>query len=255
MKIGQASISENGTIYGNPGDQTGREVAVGPYYQFGQNVILRFRDPALGVKAADIMKRCCNNSAFGYSQGGRTGAYTQLKKAGWNPDKVTTKCNCDCSSLVAAVVNAVGIPINPDSYTGNLRAVLSATGKFEAHTGTGWTNTAANLRPGDIILAPGKHVAMALEYGSNVKPKPTPSGKVYAEGIMKVTEPIYDGTVGVINKVGSVVAGQTVKCYGTNTTRPAKGGTYYDGRPAWVWWAINPDRTQWIVYTGRIAKK
>ena len=41
-KIVQASISENGTIHGNPGDQTGYEIAVSSFYEFPWDYVLRY---------------------------------------------------------------------------------------------------------------------------------------------------------------------------------------------------------------------
>ena len=41
-QIVQASISENGTTTGRPGDQTGNEITVKPYYNFPWNYVLRY---------------------------------------------------------------------------------------------------------------------------------------------------------------------------------------------------------------------
>lgn len=41
----QAAIAENGTIHGQPGDQTGKEIAIYPYYDFPWNAVLRY-EPA-----------------------------------------------------------------------------------------------------------------------------------------------------------------------------------------------------------------
>lgn len=38
----QAAIAENGTIHGQPGDQTGKEIAIYPYYDFPWNAVLRY---------------------------------------------------------------------------------------------------------------------------------------------------------------------------------------------------------------------
>ena len=41
-KIVQASIAENGTVHGQTGDQTGHEIAIGPYYDFPWDYVLRY---------------------------------------------------------------------------------------------------------------------------------------------------------------------------------------------------------------------
>ena len=40
----QATIAENGTVHGQPGDQNQKEIAIYPYYDFPWNVVLRY-DP------------------------------------------------------------------------------------------------------------------------------------------------------------------------------------------------------------------
>ena len=48
-----ASIGENGRgTGGKKGDQTGKEVKVGNYYDFGQNKVIRFKNPLRGRKMA-----------------------------------------------------------------------------------------------------------------------------------------------------------------------------------------------------------
>lgn len=41
-KIVQATIAENGTIHGTPGDQTGTEIGIFPYYDFPWDYVLRY---------------------------------------------------------------------------------------------------------------------------------------------------------------------------------------------------------------------
>lgn len=187
---GWASIDERGRARGGiAGDQTGGEVKVGYYYQFGQNVVLRPTDRATGAKMADIMKRICYNNKVGYDQNERTTLYTEMARVGWNPSKITRACETDCSALIAVVCKAVGINVSPDVWTGNMREALSKTGKFKAFTGSGWTNTDKNLRKGDIILNPAAHVIMAVEDGPNADkgeaasvPQPVGTATVYVYG-------------------------------------------------------------------------
>ena len=69
---GWASIDERGRASGGAaGDQTGREVKVGAWYNFGQTVGLRFKNRELAKRAASVMKAICLNDHVGYDQGGR----------------------------------------------------------------------------------------------------------------------------------------------------------------------------------------
>ena len=120
IKCGWASCSEHDSAYGAAGDQKGgREVKTGPWYQFGQDTILRWKDPKLAHKFAVKVAKICKNDKVGYSQDTRTTLYTQLKKCGWDPDDIERKCNTDCSALQGAAINAVGVKVSPNLYTGN----------------------------------------------------------------------------------------------------------------------------------------
>ena len=58
MLCGWASIDEHGhTRNGKAGDQTGREVKTGNWYDFGQNVIIRFKNRDKAKKEAKIAKQ------------------------------------------------------------------------------------------------------------------------------------------------------------------------------------------------------
>lgn len=43
-KIVQATIAENGTVYGTPGDQTGKEIAIYNYYDYPWDYVLRYEE-------------------------------------------------------------------------------------------------------------------------------------------------------------------------------------------------------------------
>ena len=177
-----ASIDEHGNATGgNAGNQTGTEVRKGPWYQFGQNVIMRCTDSTKAAKIAEAALKTAANNNIGYDQSQRTTFYTAAGRVGWDPSKITAKVETDCSASVAVYCRYAGIPLSKDVYSGNLRAALTRTGLFRAYTGTGWTNTDANLKKGDIIIAPGKHVIVAVSDApapSNNKPTPKPTKSI-----------------------------------------------------------------------------
>ena len=111
-----ASIGENGKAVGGiRGDQTGREVKVGYYYNFGQNIIIRFRDIEKGRKLAKIAKWLANSNILGYNQNDRESFFKECEKRGWNWKVIKRDikkgkfppCNTDCSAFAAACINIV----------------------------------------------------------------------------------------------------------------------------------------------------
>ena len=160
---GWASQSEKRTVNGRKGDQTGKEVKLGSYYNFGQDKIIRFRNSSRGRKAARAQKLFCLNDNIGYGQNDRTSLYSQCKKINWDITKISQikKCNCDCSELVACSINmAYGKEIMPSSTTTaslfNL-TIVNRPKNFKA------TKLCSKKKPGDMPLKAGKHVIMVLE--------------------------------------------------------------------------------------------
>lgn len=157
-----ASISEKGTVTGAPGDQTGKELKVSQYYNFGQTYYFRFNESVNAWWLCVIMHRLVNNNLIGYSQNTRTGLFNIVKKNGWKSKNVKSKCNCDCSSLVATAFNCVFEKeyLKADTTTANLASRLKATGQGHLY------KIRKDYRPmaGDIIFKPGKHVIVCIGY-------------------------------------------------------------------------------------------
>ena len=152
VTIGNARISEFGTVQGKRGDETGKEVMTQPFSTGGKwEYCIRPKTITSAQKIAHAMVQACANNNIGYSQTDRTSLYELAKKANWNLSKVG-KCNCDCSALVAVCVNAAGIKISPYMYTGNELALLRQTGKFTVITGADQCKRGKKLRAGDITL-------------------------------------------------------------------------------------------------------
>lgn len=162
VMIGNARISEHGTVNGTKGDQTGREVMTQPWTQGGTwQYVIRPKSAKVAEKIAAAMKAACTNNNIGYSQADRMSLnyYAQLYK--YNLAKVPL-CNCDCSSLVAVCVNAAGVKVNPYMYTGNELQLLKATGAFTVYTGSDYTKASGKLKTGDILLRAG-HTAIVTQ--------------------------------------------------------------------------------------------
>ena len=170
IKIGHASIDENKRVHGGvAGDQNRKEVYTRLWYNKPWTSVIRAKDSAAAEKIAKAMEQACANDKIGYDQYQRTTLYTQAKACNWDLSKITTACECDCSSLVAVCVNAAGIPVSKDIYTGNQKAALEATGKFDVYTASKYTGSPNYLKRGDILLGDG-HTVIVLENGANAQP-------------------------------------------------------------------------------------
>ena len=167
MLIGQASKDENGRYRGGAaGDQTGKEVYITSWYNRPWDRIFRAKDSHVADKIADTMKAVCENDNVGYDQNERTTLYIAAQAVGYDISKIVSKVETDCSALVAVCVNAAGIKVSKDMYTGNERAVLMATGAFDELTDKKYLTSGDYLYRGDILLYTNHHTAVALEDGN-----------------------------------------------------------------------------------------
>ena len=165
--IGNAVCDENGTV-GNanskPGDQTTKEVRIQDWYSTSWRYVFRADSEEVAENLAKQMEDACNNEAIGYNQTRRTTLYDCAKDKKWKLAKVTTKCECDCSSLVAVCINACGIKISKDMYTGNEKSLIEQTGQFVTLSAEKYLTKDDYLKRGDILLKDG-HTAIVLTDG------------------------------------------------------------------------------------------
>lgn len=165
VKIAHASLSENGTINGKPGDQNTREVCIRDWYNKPWNVVIRFKDPNAAERFAQDMEAAALNEHVGYGQKDRNEVYIEGKKVGFDLSKITVNVNCDCSSLVSVACIYAGIFENTMySYgncctTSNLKKALQKTGMVDVFESSDYTQSPDKLKRGDILLSEGHHVA------------------------------------------------------------------------------------------------
>lgn len=165
---------------GQAGDQTGHEAELRKWYSRPWTVILRWPDPAVGIKIARIAIGMCLNNQVGYDQYQRTTYWKELEKVGYDPNKITVPVEQDCTAGVTANCKAVGYltGINSlknlaiDIYSGNMRARFVAAG-FKALTDKKYLDSPNYLLPGDILLYEGHHAATNITYGKYVRNQPT----------------------------------------------------------------------------------
>ena len=103
VKVGSARIDEhNNAVGGKAGDQTGREVAIEPYYNHRLGwYMLRAKNSYIARKIGLAMVEACLNNNIGYDQSERYGVINCLKKCG-RIAKINEPTEADCSSLVSA---------------------------------------------------------------------------------------------------------------------------------------------------------
>lgn len=234
VKIGHASIDENGkSTGGTAGDQTGAEVCTRNWYAKGWNKLIRPKKAAIAEKIAAAIEAACKNDNIGYDQTQRTTLYTYAKAAGWNITAIATPCECDCSSLVAVCVNAAGVTVSKDIYTGNQASALKATGEFDIYTDSKYLIGDNYLQRGDILLKEGSHTAVVLSSGSAAGISSTSSSSASstkvdaAQGYHKTLAGTYKTTANLNMRNGAgtskcilttIQKGQSVRCYGYYTS-------------------------------------
>lgn len=235
MSMGYQCGWASSTEYGNSGwngkakagDQNGREVRLGNYYQFKQTVVYRFKDRNKAKKYAKFIKKACQNNYIGYDQSQRTTLYTQLTKVDFDITKVKTKCECDCSSLVAAGLLSVGINVPYNWRTATIADYIMDTGEFTKLTDKKYLKSGAYLMTGDIVNRPGHHVISVIEDGSKVKVLTTE--EKFVKGLQKSLNSDYDCGLTVDYSYGP----KTKKALAAHNIK--KGSKYYCSRHLQYW--------------------
>lgn len=162
---------------GQAGDQTGTEWQIRSWYNRPWDCVLRFPDKNVRKLIAKYARAAANNNMIGYNQMNRLSFWQALKKADYDPAKIKTKCDSDCSAGVTAIVKAVGhilqLPklenLSASNYTGSMRATFRASG-FTVLTEKKYLTSDKYLVPGDILLNENHHTCINLDYGEKVKP-------------------------------------------------------------------------------------
>lgn len=174
--VGNAVCDEHGNARGGqPGNQTGKELRIQPWYLNKKGWrVFRAKDSEAAKKIAWDCRAACENMAIGYNQSKRNTLYNAAKPFDFDCAKVTTLCECDCSSLVRVCILFAGIKIN-DFNTASEPTRLLNTGAFEEMIGEKYTNSPDYLKEGDILVTRTKgHTLVILNDGDKVQPEPAP---------------------------------------------------------------------------------
>ena len=188
VKIGHASISENGTIRGKAGEQNGKEVFTRSWYRHSKGwVTLRCKVPEMREHIARAMEKACANPDIGYDQIENQTLWNDVKNHGFDPSKTTKPVETDCARLIRVCVQYACEQVGngktiPDFYTATLASVLVKTGLFEKLTSSQYNTKDDLLLRGDLQVTQTKgHCWVILENGAKAETKPV-AEKVYALG-------------------------------------------------------------------------
>ena len=246
IKIGHAAGDEKGGAHGGQaGDQTGRETRVQDWYASGWTVVLRPKSPDVAEKMATACETLCNSNLVGYDQWERNTLWDELEKVNWDPKKLVTKCETDCSAFMSACAKVAGVDIprvalgggkynSPVTWT--MRQAFSSTGAFEVLTDKKYLTGTQYLKRGDVLVKEpqsGGHTAMVLGDGSSESGSTwTPIATITKEAKATEVARYFDGNVAGlyectayalfvrdgagINKklMTTITKGTKVRCYG-----------------------------------------
>lgn len=193
VKIGHASINENGKVSGGaPGDQTRKEICIRNWYNKPWGAVIRAKDTALADRMAVACETICVNDLVGYSQNRRNSLHDEARKVGYDLKKIKTPCEADCSSFVTVCAIASGV--TELEYEGNApttRTMIKSffkTGKFTILTETQYTHSDKYLKRGDILIKEGSHTVMVLTNGVGEYTLPTIRRGSKGEYVKKLQE-------------------------------------------------------------------
>jgi len=167
--IGEARCNELGKLYGGkPGDQTGKEVGMGRWYDGGWLYHFRAKDPEVALKLAQAMIDTCNNSNIGYnaSPPNRYAAWDNAEANGHDIKHISKKGDTTCSQAVSMCMRAAGIPKKYAPRHADIAAITktlkAADLYFEMRTIKAYTRKSSKLKPGDILLS-SHHIIIAVK--------------------------------------------------------------------------------------------
>jgi hypothetical protein len=163
-------MNEFGTIDGGvQGDQTGKEVEIRLWYEKGWVYYIECLEEKMADAAATFAEKMALDADFGYSQDDRWTAWDSIKQNGYRIEGAHG--DVDCASLVVIVYMLAGLKVRATGYTGSLKGILEATGKFKVYTDANHVSSCDYAKRGSIYLRPktadeGGHVFIMLDNGA-----------------------------------------------------------------------------------------
>ena len=174
VTVGSARIDENGKTHGGKaGDQNGKEVSTQAWYRHKKGWrVLRCKSADKADKIARAMQAACDNANIGYDQYQRDTLYNLAKTVDFDPGRVKTPCETDCSALVRVCLAYAGITVK-NFRTPNEASILLRSGEFIELKESRYTDQSTYLRRGDILVTRTQgHTVIVLSNGSKAETTP-----------------------------------------------------------------------------------
>ena len=259
IKIGHASKDERGKFNsGSAGDQTKVEVYTRSWYNAGWNVVLRPKSATLAEKSAVACEKGCANNKIGYDQYQRNNLYKYAKQVNFDLSKITTPCECDCSSLmhVCAIAGGAHLTYGSNGYvTFNMVKAFVASGDYEKLTDKKYLTSDKYLKRGDILVKESGHTAMVLQNGSSASPSPSKGSsssskkaKESAKSYLASLAGTYKVTASALNVRNGAGTGKTLMVTIPRGTKVKNYG-YYTTASRVIWLYVEFTYNN-ITYTG-----
>ena len=185
--VGSARIDEHGKATGGQaGDQTGKEVSTQNWYKHSKGWrVLRCRDPVRAEKIASAMRAACDNPFIGYDQNQRLTLFNEAEKVGFDPGRVKTPCETDCSALVRVCLAYAGI-MCANFRTSNQATIMLSTGMFDELTEVKYTDSSECLRAGDVeVTRVQGHTVVVLTNGPKAGTAAPPDESTLGKRILR----------------------------------------------------------------------
>ena len=165
--VGDEHGQESG---GEAGNQNGREIRTQAWYLNPKGwIVLRPKSSEAAKKIAYDAKAAANNMHIGYDQKERKTLYACAEKVDFDCARVTTDCECDCSSLVQVCLAYAGIKVGTFSTASEVNTLMK-TGKFDKLTEAKYTEQSGYLKTGDILVTKVKgHTAVVISDGDKAE--------------------------------------------------------------------------------------
>ena len=180
--LGHAASAEDGSGFGRPGDQTGREVRMETLGADGNKWVYGYRycgENAEKVRynIGEAFRQACMNDQVGYSRETYTGwglyytrygLWTAINELG-DIRKINFPVNCDCSQLAISACLIAGVP-GADQHRGMVTAVEDQTLKSLGFERYDYDIT--KTKKGDLLWRSG-HTGGVVEGYDGATPEPT----------------------------------------------------------------------------------
>lgn len=214
--IAQASCDENGKyVGGQAGNQSGTELNTRQIWDNNWLTLVVWKDAKAANACATAASQAVSNMHIGYDQNERNTILPPAEAASYVLSKITTDCECDCSSLASVCGIAAGAAKsimyagNNLGYTGNLAERLDQTGLVTVYRRLSYSEILSKAQVGSILISSGHAVIVV---SGNAATGSSSSGS---------TVTVASGTIEELAQ--AVIAGR----YGNGADREAALGDNY----------------------------